>query len=233
MGRTVPGCGGEIAGYLISPRRFKGIFGNGHQLDVGVSHFFDIGDKLFRHPGIAEILSVVVLAPTAHVHLIDIHGGFQRMFCLFPFPIGIVGPLEAADVVDLSGSAGTGFHVITIGVALIVDVSVRTLDIVFISVINCNTRDKAFPAASITETAHFRSRVIIPVVKITYDPNALGVRRPDTEDVTFLSVLSPGVGPKEIIGTIVFSTVENVQGKILILGCCLGRLGHCFSCCIF
>ena len=233
MGSAVPGGGGKVTGDLIAPGGLVGIFSDGHQLDVSVTHLLHIGDKLFRYPGVTEVFAVVVLAPASHVHLIDIHGRLQRVLCLFPFPIGVVGPLEAADVVDFCGGAGAGFHVVTVGVALIIDVSVRTLDVIFIRVVNRNIGDKALPAAAVAETAHFRRSIIVPVIEIAYHPDALGVGRPDTEDVPVLSILFPGVGAKEIIGTVVFAAVENVQGKILILGCCFGLLRHRFSCCIF
>ena len=132
------------------------------------------------------------------------------MLRLFPFPVSVVGPLESADVIDFGGGAGTGFHVVAVGVAFVVDVSVRTLDVIFIGIVHGNIGDKAFPAASVAEPAHFRRSVVVPVIEITYHPNALGMGGPDTKDITFLPVLCPGMRAEEIIGSIVFSTVENV-----------------------
>ena len=52
-----------VANCLISPRTVEWVLAKGHKLDVSVVHLFHVGDKLLRHFGIAEIISVRILSP--------------------------------------------------------------------------------------------------------------------------------------------------------------------------
>ena len=72
--RTITGCRCVVAGHLISPGRIIGMFHDGHQLHIVITHFLHVFGKLKCDFLITEEFSSVLRTlPGTHVNLIDVH----------------------------------------------------------------------------------------------------------------------------------------------------------------
>lgn len=71
--------GGEIAGDLVAPGFVEGVFHHGHQFDVGVAHFFDIGYEVMGEfpVGWRAVALVGNATPGTGVYFVDAYGASQ------------------------------------------------------------------------------------------------------------------------------------------------------------
>ena len=115
--RAVARGRGVVARDLIAPRGIVGIFGDRHQLHMGVAHVQQIRDQLVGQLVVAVAAAVGLASPRAEVHLIDVHRTVEQMALGLLTAIGRVVPLEALERADAVGCIrqGAGAEAVRIG----------------------------------------------------------------------------------------------------------------------
>ena len=214
VGGAEPGGGREVAYLLISPASIVRIFADGHELDVGVAHFPDVGDKLLCELLIAEEV-LAVLFPGAGVDLVDISGAVVDILCVEFIEVLLVGPLESFQVVELGRGVRAEFHVVPVGVRLEFYQPVLAFHAVFIVVVLLYPGDEELPDTAVAYLVHGVA-ASVPVVEIPDDADAPGVRRPHSEHGAGLPVLHISVRAEEFIRMGIFALVEQVQRNTVV-----------------
>ena len=109
VGGSVAGGWGKISGCLIPPGAVEGIFGYGHNFNMGIAHILNVDRKLFPKLFIGQGVAVGKAAPGAKVNFIYINGGRINVPALFfCLPFAIL-PLLSAKVINLGSVGGGGF----------------------------------------------------------------------------------------------------------------------------
>src|SRR5208337_1536788 len=105
--------GRKVAGRLVTPRTVIGMLGDGHELDMAISHVFDVLHKLLGKLTIAEPAhpdGVECALPGTEMDFVDRDGRVKTLATLaggHPFP---VAPLVAVEIPDYGGRVGTHFR---------------------------------------------------------------------------------------------------------------------------
>ena len=114
---AVPRCTGVVTADLIAPGPVEGVLGEGHEFDVGVAHVRHIGDQFVGQGPVGEVVAVFVESPGAGVDFVNIDGPVVNAGgSPFLQPLVVVPVIAVVELVELTGGAGTGLHVVPIGV---------------------------------------------------------------------------------------------------------------------
>ena len=178
--RAVPAGRGEIAGRLIAPRAVERVFGQRHQLQMGVTHFVSVVDQHVRQFTIVEVLPAVFgPLPGAQMDLVHRDGLF--------YPIGgfalvqpvLVLPREAREVVDDRGGFRRLFGIEGHGVGLLQDFAAVGANGVLVGVSLGNALDKSVPDAGIAR----QERILTgcPMIRVAENRDLAGVGGPNSE----------------------------------------------------
>ena len=169
LGRAVAwGCG-KIARYLIAPASVIRIFRKRHKLNVGISHLFNIRDKLVRQIPVRIEIAVLVLLPRACVHLVYVYRRGINVWGIAFFNPLIVLPLMAAlDFIEFWGSTGSCLGMKSIRVAFKDDFSRPCGYGKFVRVKLLYAVNNTFPNAARFRKHSHRCCLYVPIVKIAY-----------------------------------------------------------------
>ena len=208
LGRTVAACRREIADDLIPPRTVERVFGQGHEFDMGIAHFLDIGYQLVRKPAVGIEVPVLMQLPGAEMAFVNIHRTGVGQMAFAPFHPGGVAPFVALDVEHLGGVARAGFGVEAVGIGFIEHIARFCPYAILICGIFRNMRDKFFPDALLVplHVIHFT----VPAVEFAHDRNLFGLRRVNTEQVSWFAVLHQRVRAHIVIRAAVSSRIEEL-----------------------
>ena len=84
VGRAEPARRGEETQWLVAPGAVERVLGRRQELDVGVAHLGDVGDQLVGELAVGVVGAVGVPSPGTEVHLVDSHGGVERVLRSLP-----------------------------------------------------------------------------------------------------------------------------------------------------
>ena len=205
LGDAVAAGGGEVARYLVAPAALEGVLRDGQQLHMGVAHL----PAVLRQGGgndlvIGEDL-ILLLAPGAQVHLIDVHGtGAQVGLLPFAHP-GFVRPGVAGDVPDLGAGGGARLRVEGEGVRLQHGAAVRAGDGVFVNGAVFQALDLRAPDP--VDVPLHGGGAGGPAVEIPHHGHGPGVGRPDPEGVP---IAPQSVAAQRIVGGVA-AVVQNTH----------------------
>ena len=192
LGRTIATGGRVVARHLIAPGAIKGMLHDGQDLDMGVTHLLDVIHELNGQLVVAEIRAAVIVAigitvsrkavvvalPAAQVHLKDVEWLLEhRAFCPL-LQVSAIGPLITLDVSSARRRPRRALGTERVGICLIEQVAVWCLDEVLVELTLLHTLDEAPPDAARLGWLQVRC-LLIPVVELANDPDALGVGCPD------------------------------------------------------
>lgn len=154
------------------------------------------------------------------MYLVDIHRlVVQRFFSAEIQPCFVV-PLVVGDVPYTGSGVRPKLGEIGVGVSFHQGTAILGVDGEFVKVALMNLIGEAFPDAAPDHVE--RGRLIVPLVKITDEGNALSIGCPDTEPKTDSSIFFVRMTAQQLIGVIAVPVQETVQtgiefGKIFVV----------------
>ena len=178
------------------------------QLDGVVAHVTDIGGQLLGQVPVVDEVAVVPLFPGAQMDFIDVQRRAVHRVCGLLFAEGLVTPAETADVVQLAGGGGTGLRVESVGVRLLMDLTVGSPDGELVRGICLEPGNEALPDLPL---AFEGGGGLVPVVEVSHHGNRLGVGRPNPEGPAVLSTFFLRMSTKPAPTIRQFPFVETVS----------------------
>ena len=212
VGSSVSRGGREVGRHLISPRALKGILGQGHHLNMRISHLLDVRSKLASKLGVAEGRAVIVSLPRAHVKLVYIHRQaveFARVFLAVCKPAA-VSPFVFRVCRYYRRRLGRKSCLGSVRICLEMHLS-AAVDLVFIPV------SRAYPVISerdlpdTTLADSLKRSILAPIIDIAREEDSVGVRRPDSEYVSAVCLMRAEI----FIGSVVSSLMEQILSHIV------------------
>ena len=167
--------GGVIAGALIAPGAVVGVLHHWQQLQMGVAHIPDVGNKLGGDfvPGVKG--AVLVAPPGAQMHLIDVPGALQGPAGTHPLAV----PPGVSKLPHLRGRARPGFGGKAVGVSLPAADAVGPLYYIFIQTALSRLGHDAPPEPAVLPPQGPAGAV--PGAEIPGDGHAAGIGGPHAE----------------------------------------------------
>ena len=213
VGSAVSRSGRKHTAHLISPTALVRIFAYRQYFNMGVSHLFDVCDKLVRQVSVIQNVAVCVSAPTAHVQFVYV---YRRMECVeffsLRYPI-LVRPLKSRSI-EFGRVGRRSLAVSCVRIGFEPEFALFGLNAEFIYVKNFKPCDKAFPYP-VADFAH-RMYVSVPIVEISNYAYRLCVRRPHPEHPAFLAVPRALMRRHKLVCLIICSLVKEVNRYLFI-----------------
>ena len=178
--RTVAGGDRKIAGYLIAPGAVEGMLHHGHELDMRIAHFGEIGDDIVGKLAVIKQIVIGIPPPGARMDFIDIDGTVVDNDLLLLLLPGLVAPFIATQIINFGSSAGARFHMYAVRVAFHQLPAVVSQDAKFIVFKLPQCRHFHLPHTAVIDRQH-RILFRVPVIEIAHDADACGMRRPSTK----------------------------------------------------
>ena len=212
--RTIARSGRIIPCHLISPGAVKGMFRNSHQLHMGISHLFHIirqgmGKLLVRIESLFILLCSRVLHPGTGMHFIDGHSSVSWVMLRPVFHPYAIAPVKIGNIGNAGGRPGPQFRPVAVRIRLVKSLSILRGNIKLIELSHLRIRHKTFENADFTHLRHGIG-ILLPVIKLPYDRNALCIGRPYGKINPFMSVQSHGMGAHFFIDIIVSALSEQI-----------------------
>ena len=210
--RAEPRRGAEIPCTLIAPGHIQGMLQHRQQFNGGVAHFLDVGGQFLRQILIIVEIPVFPLLPGPQMDLIDIQRGIVDLMLLLFFQEGVVGPMEALDIIELAGGGGPCFRMEGVGIGLESHLTILSGDGELIGSKFRQLGDKALPDFAFTGKP---VNALLPVVEVAHHRHGLRMGGPDPEPpaqfaplfVWMRAEIAPAVGERtgmEALGLIFF-----------------------------
>ena len=206
-----------VARDLIAPRRLIGIFGQRHELDVGVAHVLQVGHELICQLVVGIEAAARLAPPRAEVHLIDVHRAVEQLTLALLAAVVGIAPGIAVQRTDTARRVGQRTVAEGIGIGFIDGGAVAAADIEFIGVALARIGGKGLPDAVFDE--RHRQVLGVPEVPVAGHADALRPRGPDTENIAVDSVALCGMAAQEGIGAQLVAERETFE-------CIMQRLFH-------
>ena len=135
VGRAVTACRRVKTRHLVSPGRVQRMLGKRHKFHMCVAHFFDVWHKVLCQVTVTVHMPVVMSAPTACMHFVNVYRGFVYvLFALFCRPI-IVRPHKFfRRIVNHAGCLGAKFATDAVRVGFVQHVAALRSDCVLVTI---------------------------------------------------------------------------------------------------
>ena len=190
LGMSVSGSGSIVTCHLISPGSVKRMLGNAHELHVRELHDLEIlGEAVSK-------LSVIVKTVRASVGMLHPGTDMALVNCQ-RLAVGIlvgtrlhparIAPLVTGNVDGTGCCAGAQFRPVSVRIGFILLGSVLRCDAVFVEFAFAESGNEQGPDSACIILRH-RMRLFVPSVESSDHVDCLGVRRPDREEDSLLSV---------------------------------------------
>ena len=228
--RATEAAGGRVpAGHLITPGAIKGMLGDRHQFDVGETPRLHVGDHLVGQFGIGEQAGAGFqvrrrhwragcavgfdvglvgggVDPAAEMHLVHRDRAVEGIASFALLNPGVVPPVVAAELGHHRGVIGAHLVAETVGVGLLVAVTILGPHFVFVDGALTQPRDEQLPAAA--QSLLHRMVAAIPAVEITEHRHTAGVGSPEAELHPGHPVVAHGVGAHPLPDVVVVAFGE-------------------------
>ena len=217
FGRAVARSRSKHTRGLITPASVERIFGERHNLNVRVSHLFDVRDKLVRHRAVIDIVAVRILFPRAEMNLVNVD---RRAVRIEIFPLShpfFVFPAISGNVIEFGCVCGCGFKMQTIRVALEARFAFFGRDCVFVRLKLSCSRNKSRPHAVVLSL--HAVCVYVPIIEIAHNRYGGGVGSPHGEIPAVDSVLHARGGRKHLMRLIICAFMEQIACITVFLFC--------------
>ena len=218
---AVAAVGRIIARHLIPPGAVKRVLGQGHHLDMGIAHLFQIRHQLIDHLGIGIIAAVLLTPPGAVVHLINRDRFIIGRRHAPLFHPGLI--LPGIGKIRRHRRIGRP-HLGIKGVRIRLEHGFAAVGInaEFIVLSLAYTGDKNLPDAGVDVAAH-SSEVCVPSVLVANHRNRLGIRRPDRKQIPLRAVRQHFfVRAQHPIAFIINALIKKVHGRLVDISHCFG-----------
>ena len=203
-GGAVPGGGAEEPRVLITPGFVAGVFGQGHDLDVVVALFLQVGDELGAHFIVAvPVVHILGLAaPGAEMHFVNV----QRAVLFIPALLepALVAEGELPQIPQDGRRPRPLFHHAAVGIAVIQGPPVGPGDAVLIHHPGLGLGDHTFPKIAVVHLFHGLARPIVPLPD-DVDCFRFGGEGPEDEAVPL------GMGSQIIVSIKTFSLIKPLK----------------------
>ncbi len=215
IGGAKPGGGGKISGHLIAPRPVQGVFGDRQQLNVGIPHFLDIGDKFPAEVPVGKkILSLLPFSfPRSQMHLIDRDRLLQRISAAPFFEVLGVAPGVTVHIGDDRGGLRSFFKSQTVRIGLDHPVAGLILDLEFVFFSNADIGNKEFPNSRSAEHPHLMFTAM-PLIEVADYADIAGIRRPDSKIDTSYTFDAQGMSAQFFIDLVVIAHGKKITIQI-------------------
>ena len=205
----------------------------GHELDVGVTHFLYIGDELLRQvvigvvgaalrgegvarTGVGAVLTrfalrlIAVAMPGAQMDFVDVEGACHEVALIaFPNPRCVL-PGIAREVPKFRGSTGWGLSIESKGIGFPEKRAVRGFDYILVKLSRFKPGNEALPDVALIGAGK-RGCPRVPVAEIACHVDAGDVGSPYAEQPTFTLVLNIAMCAHLLPGTLPCACREHVD----------------------
>ena len=177
-----------VACYLIAPAAVEGMFFDGKQFQMSITHFFCIGHQFFRQFCISQESVFFPAHPAAQMHFINVHGGFMHVIFLSCCHPAAVFPFIAFQRIQHRCCFGAQFRAEAVRVCFIYFPAVILYHMEFVAVAFLHAGDKDFPDTGFFQFTHGMSAAV-PQVEITHNADCFRIGRPNGKGCAFYTLM--------------------------------------------
>ena len=146
---------------------------------MGISHLFDIRDKLVRHFFVTYEVAVRILSPASEMKLINVHRAGIRIITLAVLHPLVVFPMVLSYIVKFCGVRRGRLEMQSVRVGLKNRLARRLNDGIFVGRILSKVRDKQLPYSALNRFHDVG--VFVPVVEVAHNGHFFCIRSPHAE----------------------------------------------------
>ena len=202
-----------IACYLITPAAVKGMFCHRQEFQMGIAHFFHIGDQFFRQFCIGQESVFFRTEPAAQMYFINAHRRFMYIIFLSGCHPFAVFPFIAFQRIQHGCCVGAQFGIQTVRVSFIHCITIKLYHMEFIAVAFLHAGNKDFPNAGFFQFTH-RMSAVIPQVEIAHNADCFCIGCPYGEGCALCPLMGHQSAAHFFIDFIVSTCTEKVSVQI-------------------